>query len=320
MFATSTASTAVHRVCVAPVLHTGRDRRRVVASGTPPSASATTPSRRLALASPALLTLLSQIQQAPLAHAARDGPSVLVVGSTGATGRLVVDELAKSGRTGRLVAGARSKEKAEKLGLSSLADEVVGGVDVTLDPSALAESFKGFDIIVVATGFVPGNPFKMNEAAHAVDNVGVQHVADAAKIAGNKRVVLISSILTNGPGMGAEDTPGYKITNAFGRVLEEKLVGENYLRASGVPWTIVRPAGLKNDEPRDALVLAGEDVMTSGEISRTLVAKVMAYAAFDASCEGRVIEIAEAGTFVGGADPAGAKKFALDSAPEGWFA
>ena len=97
----------------------------------------------------------------------------------------------------------------------------------------------------------------MNAAARAVDNEGVCAVADAAKRANVKRVVLISSILTNGPGFGAQDTAGYKITNAFGRVLEEKLVGENHLRASGVPWTIVRPAGLKTDAPKNPLVVAG---------------------------------------------------------------
>ena len=66
-----------------------------------------------------------------------------------------------------------------------------------------------------------------------------------------------------------------------------------------MPYTIARPAGLKSDEPKSPLVLAGEDVMTSGEISRRLVAKVMAYAAFDADAEGKVIEIAESGSFTG---------------------
>ena len=31
------------------------------------------------------------------------------------------------------------------------------------------------------------------------------------------------------------------ITNAFGGVLDEKIVAENYLRASGLDYTIVRP-------------------------------------------------------------------------------
>ena len=228
MLAAQRSTTAVARPRVARASTSSSTRRPVVVARASSASASSDFSRRSALLTPALISLLGL----PNAARARDGPSVLVVGSTGATGRLVVEELAKSGKTGRLVAGARSADKAESLGLGASADELLGGVDVTKSPSELAETFKGFDIIVVATGFVPGNPFKMNEAAHAVDNLGVQHVADAAKAAGVKRVVLISSILTNGPGMGAEDTPGYKITNAFGRVLEEKLVGENYLRAS----------------------------------------------------------------------------------------
>lgn len=270
--------------------------------------------RRFVLTAPALATWALNASNS----FARDGPSVLVVGSTGATGRLVVAELAKSGRAGKVVAGARSVEKAEKLGLANSADEIMGSVDVT-NPESLAKAFAGFDIVVCATGFVPGNPFKMNAAAHEVDNVGVCNVADAAKKAGVKRVVLISSILTNGRAMGAEDTPGFKITNAFGQVLDEKLVGENHLRASGVPWTIVRPAGLKNDEPKNALVITEGDVMTSGEISRALVAKVMTYAAFDAACVNRVVEIAEEGSFAGAA-PASGKTFPLSSDPKIWFA
>jgi len=271
-------------------------------------------SRRFVLAAPAFAALALN---APVAFA-KDGPSVLVVGSTGATGRLVVSELAKCGAAGKVVAGVRSVEKAQKLGLGDSADAILGNVDVT-NPAGLAEAFAGYDIVVVATGFVPGNPFKMNAAAHEVDNVGVCNVADAAKAAGVKRVVLISSILTNGRAMGAEDTPGFKITNAFGQVLDEKLVGENYLRASGVNWTIVRPAGLKNDEPKNSLVITDGDVMTSGEISRTLVAKVMTYAAFDASCENRIVEIAEEGSFAGAA-PTSGKTFALSSDPKSWFA
>lgn len=289
--------------------------RASVARAAPSDASAVVASRRVALALPLALAALDR----STARAA-DAPRVLVVGATGQTGALVVRELSRAGRARAIVAGARSAAKATKLGLDALPGvEILDGVDVTRGVDALALAFEGFDVVVVATGFVPGNPLKMNAAARAVDNEGVCAVADAAKRANVKRVVLISSILTNGPGFGAQDTAGYKITNAFGRVLEEKLVGENHLRASGVPWTIVRPAGLKTDAPKNPLVVTGEDVMTSGEISRELVARVMVEAAFDARAEGKVYEIAESGSFVGG-DPAGAKTFALDSDPASWFA
>jgi hypothetical protein len=34
--------------------------------------------------------------------------------------------------------------------------------------AALADGMRGVDVAIVCTGFVPGNPFKMGAAAHAV--------------------------------------------------------------------------------------------------------------------------------------------------------
>ena len=46
-------------------------------------------------------------------------------------------------------------------------------MDVTDTTDNLALAMDGADVVVVATGFVPGNPFKMSAAAHEVDNEGV---------------------------------------------------------------------------------------------------------------------------------------------------
>ena len=78
-----------------------------------------------------------------------------------------------------------------------------------------------------------------------------------------KKVVLVSSILTDAGTWGQLDSAGYKITNAFGQVLEAKLVAEKYLRASGLDWTIVRPGGLKGDPPTGALFVSGENTLSS---------------------------------------------------------
>jgi uncharacterized protein YbjT (DUF2867 family) len=47
-----------------------------------------------------------------------------------------------------------------------------------------------------------------------------------------------------------------QVTNAFGHVLEEKLVAEKHLRASGLDYTIVRPGGLKSDPPAGSLYVS----------------------------------------------------------------
>ena len=64
-----------------------------------------------------------------------------------------------------------------------------------------------------------------------------------------------------GRAWGKEKSPGFVITNAFGGVLDQKLVAENHLRASGLDWTIVRPGGLKDDAPTGSLVISPEDTL-----------------------------------------------------------
>ena len=117
--------------------------------------------------------------------------------------------------------------------------------------------------------------------------------ADAAKAAGVKKVVMVSSILTNGRAWGQEKSPGFVITNAFGQVLDEKIVAENHLRASGMDWTIVRPGGLKAKPPTGELRVSGEDTLNAGEISRDLVADVCVACLTDAGARNKVLEIIE---------------------------
>ena len=192
-------------------------------------------------------------------------------------------------------------------------------MDVTDTTDNLALAMDGADVVVVATGFVPGNPFKMSAAAHEVDNEGVVNCVKAAKKAGNvKKIVLISSILTNGRAAGLADSLGFKITNAFGGVLDEKLIGENYLRNSGIDWVIVRPAGLKNDQSGN-LIIGQEDAMTSGEIDRHLVAEVMARAALDDKAKNKVYEIAEEGSYTNGYECGAPKCLVVGNNINKWF-
>lgn len=240
---------------------------------------------------------------------AAEASNVVVAGATGQTGRRVLERLAaQSGLT--VTAGVRNVDKATKS--LSESSTVVRGAMVqqvaSVDTSAvalkkldvvkdsideMASTLTGADSLVIAVGFIPGNPLKMNDAAHAVDNVGTIKLIDAANKAGVKKVVLVSSILTNGRAWGQADSPGFVITNAFGKVLDEKLIAENYLKASGMDYTIVRPGGLKAKPPTGALQISGEDTLNSGEISRDLVADVCVASLSDAKASNKVLEIIE---------------------------
>ena len=301
------------------------------ASSSSPETTPTTATRRATLAS--ALALLAapraaladdDAAAAAVSAAAAAPPRIVVVGATGQTGALVVDALRRRGGAASVVAAVRSAEKARKLGVDRGGVELLPDFDVTADAATLAERLGGGantppDVLIIATGFVPGNPFKMAAAARAVDNEGVVHLVDAATRAGVRRVVLISSILVDGRAMGAEDSPGFKITNAFGGVLDEKLVGERALEGSGLEWVIVRPAGLRADSPKTPLVATPGNVMASGEVSRALVADVMAEAAFAKDAAGKIVEIAEAGTFAPGYEPENVARYVVGEDRSKWF-
>lgn len=234
--------------------------------------------------------------------------TVVVAGATGQTGRRILERLAAQPNTS-VIAGVRNVDKATKA-LSESSTVVRGAMiqkvpsldaagvelrklDVSESAESMATALAGAQSLVIAVGFVPSNPLKMAAAAHEVDNVGTCKLIDAAKSAGIKKVVLVSSILTNGRAWGQEKSPGFVITNAFGSVLDEKIVAENYLRASGLDYTIIRPGGLKAKPPTGALKISGEDTLNAGEISRDLVADVSVASLTDGKARNKVLEIIE---------------------------
>jgi uncharacterized protein YbjT (DUF2867 family) len=266
--------------------------------------------RTAVVSSVATLVTAATALNSPSSARAADIKTVVLAGATGQTGRRVLERLASAPQGYQVIGGVRNVEKATKA-LAASSTVVRGAMiqnvasvdaaavdlrrlDVVMDSvDQLAESMKGADALVIATGFVPGNPLKMNAAAHEVDNVGTCRLIDAAKQAGIKKVVMVSSILTNGRAWGQEKSPGFVVTNAFGNVLDEKLVAEKYLRASGIDYTIVRPGGLKAKAPSGALLISGEDTLLAGEISRDLVADVCVASLTDKKASNKVLEIIE---------------------------
>ena len=128
------------------------------------------------------------------------GGVIVVAGATGQTGRRILERLSKAtgSVTGAvIVGGVRDTTRAQKsLSESSTVirgamiqrvDSINAGttngggggrlelkhLDVVKDTvDELKATLTGASALVIATGFVPGNPLKMNAAAHEVDNVG----------------------------------------------------------------------------------------------------------------------------------------------------
>eukprot|EP00897_Mesotaenium_endlicherianum_P002257 jgi/Mesen1/2059/ME000150S01154 len=85
---------------------------------------------------------------------------------------------------------------------------------------------------------------RSNEFDAIISTEGNINIIEAAKKAGVKRFVLVSSI---GAGDSAAAVPEKEMA-VLGPVLKEKEKAEEALRNSGLDWTILRPGGLLSDK------------------------------------------------------------------------
>lgn len=189
---------------------------------------------------------------------------ILVFGASGRSGRYLVEELQKQNRT--FVGVTTNVERArEKLG-----DDITWVEADVRDPASVAAAVAGATHVISALG---ATEFKGPNGPEFVDWLGVKNVVDASLAANVQQMVLISA-------SGVTD-PNH-ILNKLGNVMVWKLQGEDYLRASGLPYTIVRPGGLLDKEPGQFEIVfrQGDDlpytsklsVTTRGDLARICIA------------------------------------------------
>ncbi|NDJ22377.1 NAD(P)H-binding protein [Nostoc sp. B(2019)] len=106
--------------------------------------------------------------------------------------------------------------------------------------------------------------------AQRPDYFGNKNLIDAALKAGAKKFILVSSI---GTGNSAVAVPP-QVLQTLGPVLAEKDKAEQYLIASGLTYTIIRPGGLKSD-PATGNGILSEDPRIIGTINRADVAQLV---------------------------------------------
>jgi uncharacterized protein YbjT (DUF2867 family) len=213
---------------------------------------------------------------------------VVVLGATGGTGRLLVEQAVDRGHT--VVAYVRRPEALT--GRPGL--EVVGGqLD---DEPALRAALTGADAVLCAIG--PNRP---------TDLVGTDlmqrmlpAISGAMGAAGVRRLVLLSAY-------GVGDTfrtasPAGKLAfRTFARsVYRDKEIAERALATVGLDVTTVYPVVLRNGPPDDTAVVrdlaAVAHVSGLPRVSRATVARAMLDAAEDpAAVDGRLV-VSSAGT------------------------
>jgi uncharacterized protein YbjT (DUF2867 family) len=225
---------------------------------------------------------------------------VLVAGATGGTGKAAVQQLVASGKYA-VRALSRDPEKAK--------GELPAGVEVVKgdlrDAASLAAALKGVKYVISAAA-ARGMAKDPANTAQIVDNEGTAAFAAAAKKAGVKHFVLVSSM-----GTSQADT----FPSEFLRpVLKAKAAGEAALRASGVPYTIVRPGGLSDDAGgKLAVAFSQGDKGTGGRIPRADVASVCIAAIGSKAAAGKTFEIVSGtGSWNAGAFDAEFAKLAAD--------
>lgn len=211
-------------------------------------------------------TAIPQETEAPTADQTKK--RIFVAGSSGRTGRKIVEQLLSKGFAVR--AGALDLDKARS-NLPNDPNVNFVRADVTEGPDKLAQAIGDAEAVVCATGFrYSWDIF----APWKVDNFGTVNLVEACRKIGVKRFILVSSILVNGAAMGQILNPAYIILNVFGLTLIAKLQAEQYIRRSGINYTIIRPGGLRDGPPAGNIVMEPEDTLYEGSISRDQVAEV----------------------------------------------
>lgn len=223
-------------------------------------------------------------------RAIAEGPAsgaVVVLGSNGQTGKLIVNLLSKA-NVAVQPTFARNPPADSPKGSSILEAKVA---DVT-NPESLAAAVSGASAVIFAS-----SASKKGGNAEKVDYIGVKNTAEACLKAKVPQLVVISS--------GAVTRPkslGFKITNLFGGIMGFKLRGEDELRSlyssSDLSYAIIRPGGLLSGPASGAAKMELNQADTiSGEINRADVAEVAVAAATSKALKGKKVtfEIYEGG-------------------------
>lgn len=200
---------------------------------------------------------------------AEDAPQhVLVIGATGSIGRLVVEQLLEHGDTTRAL--SRDPEKAARLLVGDV--EIVTG-DIN-NPAAMRAAVLGIDAVVLTHGA----PYGSGDY-QAIDYGAVPALLEALN-GRTVRVALMSSIGVTHSGGSARE------------LLRWKQRGERLLRASGLPYTIVRPGWFDAGNASDQRVeLKQGDQVKYGPVHRRHVAQTLVAAIHAPSARGKTLEV-----------------------------
>jgi len=192
--------------------------------------------------------------------------NVLVSGATGLTGQRLIPQLIEAGHSPIALVRESSDTSSLPEGCATRKG------DLTDLPDDVCE---GVDAVIFAAG---SGGDTSDEMTDKVDRDGAQALVDRAKGAGIKRFVMLSARGVDKPD---PDAKLYRYALA-------KRAADEYLVASGVPFSIIRPGALtKDDGQRD--IRLGDDVEGDGTTARGDLAAVLVRAVDDDALANRIV-------------------------------
>ncbi|GAB3045410.1 SDR family oxidoreductase [Virgibacillus ainsalahensis] len=199
---------------------------------------------------------------------------VLVIGANGSVGKQVVEKLMDANH--EPVAMVRKAEQLSQF-------EDIGAQTVLTDLEENFESaYDDVDAVIFAAGSGPNTGA---DKTIIIDQEGAIEATDLAKKYGINRFVLLSS-------MGADKPKDAKQIKHY---LYAKHRADEYLKDSGLAYTILRPGGL-TDDPGKGKVNLQEKIEEFGKVTREDVASVLVQILTSKEAENKVFELLEGDT------------------------
>ncbi|WP_111636911.1 SDR family oxidoreductase [Marinomonas shanghaiensis] len=195
----------------------------------------------------------------------------LIIGASGQIGQLITKTLVETEEDARALVRDKSK-------LDHLSDRDVDIVEADLEGD-FSQAFDDIDNVI----FVAGSGGSTGaDKTLLIDLWAAKKAVDYAKDADVKKFIMVSSIGADDPEALESDIKPYLVA---------KHMADQYLMASGVPYTIVRPGPLTNTEGQGKITIKRPNTREEMAIPRADVAKSVLFILSKDNLNGKIFEL-----------------------------
>jgi uncharacterized protein YbjT (DUF2867 family) len=201
---------------------------------------------------------------------------VFIAGANGQIGQHLLRAMADTDHEARAL--VRHPDQGPELQQLGATETVLG--DLEQDCS---EALRGCDAVIFTAG---SGPHTGPDKTIDVDQDGAIRLVDTARAMGIKRFIMVSSMGAGAPEKGPEKLRHY---------LQAKHNADEYLKNSGLNYTIVRPGQLTDDDGTGKVAVSAR-LESFGKIPREDVARVLLAVLDSANTENRIFEVVSGDT------------------------